>query len=144
MPATPSARSAPTLPSQDSPLLPTVDDNASGGREPLSFIEEQEPLARRRRYPEREENRRDEGVTPRPGGRMMVSFSMDDYRRFIEAVNNQFIYAHTLGQEQATKQFEQVLNQVMDYLALVPGRSTMARPSSATSAGGCSFAVVIA
>ena len=122
MPATPSARSAPTQPSQDSPLLPTIDDGASGYQEPLSFIEEQEqPLARRRRVPppERDERMRDEGVTPSPVGRMMVSFSMDDYRRHIEAMNSQFTQAHTLGQEQATQQFEQVIHQVKDYLALV-------------------------
>ena len=49
----------------------------------------------------------------------MVSFSMDDYRRFIDAMNNQFLHAHTLGQEQAAQQFDQVIRQVMDYLATV-------------------------
>ena len=50
---------------------------------------------------------------------MVVSFSLDDYRRFIEAMNNQFVNAHTLGQEQAAQQLDQVIRQVMDYLATV-------------------------
>ena len=34
-------------------------------------------------------------------------------------MNGQFLHAHTLGQEQAAYQFDQVLQQVMEYLAAV-------------------------
>jgi hypothetical protein len=50
---------------------------------------------------------------------MTVSFSLDEYRRFVEAMNGQFLHAHTLGQEQAAQQFEHVLHQVLEYLAAV-------------------------
>ena len=50
---------------------------------------------------------------------MLVSFTMDDYRRFVEAMNTQFVHAHTLGQEQAAQQFDQVIRQMMDYLGTV-------------------------
>ena len=50
---------------------------------------------------------------------MTVSCSLDEYRRFVEAMNNQFLNAYTLGQEQAAHQFDQVLQQVLEYLAAV-------------------------
>ena len=62
---------------------------------------------------------RDEGITPSPEGRMTVSFSLDDFRSFIEAMNAQLARAHTLGQEQATQQFGQVTQQIVEFLASV-------------------------